>query len=268
MGRPDGACRRSDSVIRAIDRMPTSRRIVRHCWAWPWHTLRNAVRVRADRTEPQAAHACSGSASPVKGLRIGVEKTVSATASRQLGAVEPPPLALDQALVRQEARLVGEMPAVGDVEAQIEVAESPGAAGLDLLEDAVGAQADARRTRGRRRSRRPRAPRCPGRQPRPPPALPSTGRRTRPCRSRSRPGTRGRRRRRPRGSPRRRSGPARTCAGRRGRRAPRRRPPGRSGRVRRASPLARTRRSEAVGVNAWTSMRIASQALQVGQLGR
>ena len=38
--------------------------------------------------------------------------------------------------------------------------------------------------------------------------------------------------------------------------------------LRKRSPLASTRRSDGVSENAWTSMRIASQAEQAGQLGR
>ena len=47
----------------------------------------------------------------------------------------PPESAGEQALVRQEPGLVGQVSAVGHIEAEIEVAQPPGAAGLELLEE-------------------------------------------------------------------------------------------------------------------------------------
>src|SRR5512139_2109488 len=48
-------------------------------------------------------------------------------------SLEPPPRALDQPLVRQVARFVGHGAIPGDVEPQVEVAQLPLAAELDLL---------------------------------------------------------------------------------------------------------------------------------------
>src|SRR4029077_188010 len=63
------------------------------------------------------------------------------SAQRSVDALEAAPLSRDQALVRSVGRLVLHRPAAADVEPQIEIAESPRSAELDLLQDGVRARA-------------------------------------------------------------------------------------------------------------------------------
>ena len=57
------------------------------------------------------------------------------TGLRGQSAVDALPAAVKKALVREVGGLVGHRGALGDVEAEIEIAQAPGAAQLELFED-------------------------------------------------------------------------------------------------------------------------------------
>ena len=146
---------------------------------------------------------------------------------RSGGPGETAPDAVDQPLVREETGLVGEVPAVADIQAQVEIAEPPGAARLELLEDAVRARDSPWGTWARTHSTPRTRLRARGRPRQPPrdPVCIDTPARS--CRSTCPPGTPDTRRR-----PRLAFHPglrasAAICAARRAGRAPRRQPPGR-----------------------------------------
>src|SRR5512134_3246592 len=75
------------------------------------------------------------------GAPCGSERGGSAASAVDLGAGEPAPDAVDEALDRPEARLVGHLAAVADPVAEVEVGQAERAALLDLPEDVEGAEA-------------------------------------------------------------------------------------------------------------------------------
>src|SRR5262249_61351708 len=96
---------------------------------------------------------CPLSPSPFHGLQGGSRRVAGCLPARRRRtppwrAIEAPPYAADQALVRQVARFVAHRRAADHVEAEIEMAQAPAAAERDLLEDRIGARAQRRVLRG------------------------------------------------------------------------------------------------------------------------